>query len=171
MAPHTSNNAGCPSGATATHSKRAARQFSAAPAETFHRGEFTGTESMTGVHDRPYLQARVREELERGRRHGNPFALLTFEAAPSNDGLPMGKRVRAALDAIAPQLRGSDVLARVFEDTIAVLLVETDEPGARDALLRLRSRVMLHAGRWHATMLTYPAHTGEIERSTLLNVA
>lgn len=126
---------------------------------------------MPDVHDRAYLQARLREELERARRHGSPFALLVFEAVPSNDGIPLGKRVRAALEAVAPQLRGSDVVARVFEDTIAALLVETDERGAADALLRLRSRVMVHAGRWHATLLTYPRQGADIEQSALLNVA
>jgi hypothetical protein len=79
--------------------------------------------------------------------------------------------VEFALDAIAPHLRTSDVVARVFEDTVAALLVETNEQGAHDALFRIRNRLASSAGRWHVTAYYYPRDRADIENSALLTAA
>ena len=126
---------------------------------------------MVEARDRRYLQARLLEETERARRYGREFSLIVLEAVPASDGLPVRRKVRLALDAIAPQLRTSDVLAQVFEDTVGVLLVETDERGAADAMLRIRNRIVAPMGKWHVSLLSYPASAEAIERHPLLNVA
>ena len=122
-------------------------------------------------HDRVYLQSRLREELDRARRYDRVFSLLIFEAVPSTDGIPIRKKVEFAITAVATQLRASDVVATVFEDAIAALLVETDETGAHDALFRIRNRLAAQAGRWQVTTLCFPRDRAEIENAPLLNAA
>jgi hypothetical protein len=122
-------------------------------------------------HDRLYFQSRLREEMDRARRYDRAFSLLVFEAVPSNDGIPIRRKVEAAFDAVATQIRASDVVARMFEDTVAALLVETDERGAHDALFRIRNRLVAQAGRWQVTMYYFPRDRAEIENSPLLSAA
>lgn len=122
-------------------------------------------------HDRAYFQSRLREELDRARRYERQFSLLIFEVVPATDGIPIRKKVEFALEAVASQLRASDVVAGVFDDTIAVLLVETDEPGAHDALFRIRNRLTTHAGRWQVTIFCFPRDRADIENSALLLAA
>ncbi len=108
-------------------------------------------------HDRPYLQSRIREEMDRARRYGHPFSLLLLEAHPAADGVPIRKKVDLAIERVCAGLRPSDIVARAFDDTVVVLLVETDATGARDALFRLRNR-LFNAGKasWSIASFTYP---------------
>jgi hypothetical protein len=107
----------------------------------------------------------------RARRYDRQFALLLFEALPSSDGISIRRKVEYALEAIAATIRPSDVVARVFEDTIMVLLVETDGRGARDALIRIRNRVARQAGNWQVTTYTFPEHEQAIESLPTLAAA
>jgi GGDEF domain-containing protein len=122
-------------------------------------------------HDRHYFQSRLREELDRARRYQREFSLLMFEAVPASDGIPIGRKVEGALEAIAPHLRGSDVVARVFDDTVVALLVETNEQGAHDAMFRIRNRLAAQTGRWQVTTYYFPRDKADIENSLLLNAA
>ena len=108
-------------------------------------------------HDRPYLQSRIREEMDRARRYGHPFSILVLEAHPAVDGLPVRKKVDMVIERVCAGLRPSDIVARAFDDTVVVLLVETDATGARDALFRLRNR-LFNAGMasWSIASFTYP---------------
>ena len=122
-------------------------------------------------HDRTYFQSRMREELDRARRYDRVFALLIFEAVPATDGIPLRKKVEYAIEAVATQTRASDVVAKVFDDTIVALLVEADEQGAHDALFRVRNRLAAQAGRWQVTTYCFPRDRADIENSTLLSAA
>jgi GGDEF domain-containing protein len=121
-------------------------------------------------HDRAYLQSRVREELARSRRYGREFALITLEARPSTDSVPIRKRLEQAMEVLEPRLRPSDVVGRAFEDTIVLLLVETGPQGAHDVLIRIRSK-LLGMGVWELTVLTFPADDGRFEELPLLMAA
>jgi GGDEF domain-containing protein len=123
------------------------------------------------VHDRPYIQARIREEIARGKRHGRPFALLVFEQVPASDGIPTQKKMKYGLEALRGVARIEDVVAQAFDDTIVVLLVETNARGAKDALLRMRNRLARGAGWWQVTTYQYPLHEAAIEALTLLTAA
>jgi GGDEF domain-containing protein len=123
------------------------------------------------THDRAYMQARLHEEIARARRYSRRFAILLFEAVPSVDGLPVRRKVEYALTAINATVRPSDVVARVFEDTVMVLLVEADARGARDALIRIRNRVARQAGNWQVTTYTFPEHEQAIEELPVLAAA
>ena len=126
----------------------------------------------TPKHDRQYLQNRIREEIDRASRHGHPFTLLLFEAQPISDGVSVRHRIEAAMEAMLPQLRPSDVIARAFEDAIAVLLVETDPWGAKHALMRLRGRLAaLGSLAWRVETYTYPRDAEPIATLPLLTAA
>jgi GGDEF domain-containing protein len=122
-------------------------------------------------HDRAYFQSRLREELDRARRYKRLFTLLVFEAVPATDGIPLNHKVDMALDAVASQTRASDVVARVFDDTVVAMLVETDAEGAQDALFRIRNRLVRAAGRWQVTTYHFPNDLAAIEQSTFLTAA
>lgn len=119
------------------------------------------------VHDRSYMQSRLYEELARARRYSRPFSLIVLQALPSTDGLPVGQKLMAALDTIADSVRPSDVIARLYDDTILLLLVETDARNARDALQRVGGRVARLAGRWQVRQLSFPEHAQKIEALSL----
>jgi GGDEF domain-containing protein len=123
-------------------------------------------------HDRRYLQDRVHEEIDRCRRHGHPFSLLVFEARPVSDGILIRQKIGIAMEILRGQLRPSDVMARAFDDTIAVLLVETDATGAKDALLRLRGRLALVGGTtWRIDVHAYPRDEDNIRHLAMLTAA
>lgn len=123
-------------------------------------------------HDRRYLQDRLAEEINRHARHGHPFSMIVLEAQPAADGVSVRQRLDAAIEALTPQLRPSDVIARAFEDVIGILLVETDAPGAQDALLRLRGRLAFIGGTsWQITTYSYPRDAEAIAVSPLATAA
>jgi hypothetical protein len=122
-------------------------------------------------HERVYIQARIREEIERATRFGHPFALLIFEEVPAADGIVPHRKIEQGMAAIAGVARMCDVVARAFDDTIVVLLVETDAMGAKDALMRMRARLARTAGAWQVTVYNYPKHRAAIETLPLLTAA
>ncbi len=122
-------------------------------------------------HGREYIQARIREEIARSARFGHPFALLIFELLPASDGIPTRRKMEAGIEALNASVRNYDVVARAFDDTVVVLLIETDAQGARDALLRIRNRLARAAGAWQVTTYNYPQHQDAIETLPLLTAA
>lgn len=122
------------------------------------------------VHNREYMQSRLREEVARTRRHGGAFALLIFEAVPS-EGLSITQKMHAASRELTGLMRASDVLAQVFDDTLALLLSDTDSHGAHDALFRLRSRIIQNTGRWEVLQLAYPQDSAAIAALPFLAAA
>ncbi len=123
------------------------------------------------THDRRYLQYRLHEELDRGKRYGREFSLLVFEMVPSSDALPPRRKMRLALQAIAATVRPSDVIAEAYEDTVAVLLVETGARGAKDALMRIRNRIVGSAGTWQVSLYYFPQQGEMIAALPLLTAA
>ena len=117
------------------------------------------------------MQARVREEIARAKRHNHPFSLLVFELLPASDGIPTRKKMETGLQALNASVRDYDVVGRAFDDTIVVLLIETDAQGARDALLRIRNRLARAAGTWQVTTYNYPQHEAAIEALPVLTAA
>jgi GGDEF domain-containing protein len=123
-------------------------------------------------HDRRYLQDRLAEEIARHARHGHPFAVIILEAQPATAGVSVRQRVDAAIEALQPQLRPSDVMARAFEDVIAILLIETGAEGARDAMLRLRGRLAsTGAAAWRIDSYVYPRDAAAILELPLATAA
>jgi hypothetical protein len=117
--------------------------------------------------DRQSLRLLLAEELDRARRYGRAFSVLTFQELPAADGLSIREKMRLALELVDDLVRASDIIAQPYEDTLVIVLVETDEAGARDALFRLRNRLASRSGSWRTSLLTFPADADAIQAITV----
>lgn len=114
------------------------------------------TDETTGARTRRYVLDRLADELARARRYGRcvSVALLDldgFSRVNATVGVDGGDAVlRGFAAAVKLQLRRSDVVGRLRDDELLVVLPETDEAGARVIAERLRlavsSLAVLHAG-------------------------
>lgn len=104
-------------------------------------------DGLTGLMNHASFHLRLREELERARRHGRALALLladldNFKRLNDAYGHLTGDRVlRLFADIIRIVIRGEDVAARYGGEEFAVILPETDAEGARLAAERIRHRL------------------------------
>ena len=99
---------------------------------------------LTGLLNRHRLDERLEHELERSRRTGLPFSLLTadidgFKAINDAAGHAAGDRTLAAVgELLRGELRMIDAAARVGGDEFVLLLPATAADGARRAAERVR---------------------------------
>lgn len=103
------------------------------------------TDPLTGLFNRRHMEDRLREELARAARHGQPLAFLLIDL----DGLKEINDRRgheagdAALQAVTESLRQScrvtDIAARFGGDEFAVLAPLTSAPEALHASERIRA--------------------------------
>jgi len=117
------------------------------------------------------MQSRLREEIARSKRHGRQFGVLVFEEVPSSDGLRLRQKLEYGLQALSATARTYDIVWHAQEDTIAVLLIEADARGMRDALFRFRSCLTRQAGTWKVIAYHYPEDAEAIEALPLLSAA
>jgi len=122
------------------------------------------------VHDLCYLQSRVWEEMERCYRYGRHFSLILFRA-DNGPRAQIADCASAALAVMVSRLRSTDIVARVSDDTIAALLVETDPPGAARAVERMREELQTYGGSWVSRSLSFPADSPAIEALPFLEAA
>ena len=105
------------------------------------------TDPLTGWHNRRYLEARLREELARGRRSRLPIACLMididhFKAVNDRFGHLAGDEVlRGVARRIAAEVRSSDVAARYGGEEFVILLPGTDARAASVLAERIRAAV------------------------------
>jgi len=101
------------------------------------------SDPLTGLHNRRHLMDRLKQEMQRSDRHGEPlaFAMLDLDGfKPINDqfGHVLGDKVlRAVGAAIAKSVRVSDVAARYGGDEFAIILPQTPAEGAMRVCERL----------------------------------
>ncbi len=124
------------------------------------------------VHGRGYVQHRVHEEIDQFHRHAHEFSLIILKVQPGRDVVPPRQRVDETIDALLIHTRPSDVVARAFDDTVAVLLPETDAAGARSAFSRLQC-CLAHPSivQWHVEAYTFPRDEREIRHLSFLTAA
>lgn len=112
------------------------------------------TDALTGVHNRRYMEQRLREELHRAARSGDPVSFVLLDVVGLkrvNDtlGHAAGDLV---LQEVAGQLRSamraSDVVCRYGGDEFAVLLPETRPEEAARAVQRVLDALARHPGVW-----------------------
>ncbi|MFZ5862674.1 MAG: sensor domain-containing diguanylate cyclase [Nitrospirota bacterium] len=122
-------------------------QYQRLSEERTRLAEETLRDSLTGLGNRPSFSRALAESIAYAKRHQRPLACLMIDAdnfKPINDrfGHHHGDRVlKGIADAITGALRGSDVAARYGGDEFAVLLRDTDGPGAFTKAERIRDAV------------------------------
>jgi diguanylate cyclase (GGDEF)-like protein len=104
-------------------------------------------DELTGLYQKKYLFQRLQDELLRFERYGSTFALLMLDLdsfKPMNDqfGHLTGDRyLRALGEAIRQNLRAADIPCRYGGEEFAIILPETDLPGATVIAERIREAV------------------------------
>jgi hypothetical protein len=126
---------------------------------------------MPAIEERIYFQRRLREEIARCARFHDVFDLMLLQAVPAPGYAPSRRQTQTAARLLERRLRASDVVAAVYEDTIAVMLVGTGAKGLHDADYRVRGALSGIGGSWHLTAWTYPEHASVIEELDLLSAA
>ncbi|HSE40269.1 MAG TPA: response regulator [Acidobacteriota bacterium] len=116
-----------------------------------------------------YMESRIVEELKRVERISRPFSLLRVDLDDFNMinmkyGLLFGNEVlKSIAEAINQEIRESDLLGRLQENSFILLLPETPEAGARAASERIQETISslifvkkkkfsLHAKAVHCTI-------------------
>jgi len=126
-------------------------------AETANRRwrELSLTDELTGAYNRRYCEIRLRDEIARSERSGNPFALLLidvdhFKRVNDEGGHAAGDQVlRDLCHLIQEASRATNALCRYGGDELAILLPETPVAGAliyAERVRRLVSRTTFAAG-------------------------
>jgi len=101
------------------------------------------TDFVTGAVSARYFYELARLEIARFRRYKRPFTFVyidldNFKSVNDLLGHSTGDRVlRAVTENIQHQIRPTDILARIAGDEFALLLPETEENGARQAISRI----------------------------------
>lgn len=110
------------------------------------------TDPLTGLFNRRYFFTVASQWFARARRNGGSVSLLimdvdNFKAINDRMGHHEGDRVlRTVARVIRESCRGSDIPVRWGGEEFAVLLPETDSPGAEQAAARISSTVLERAG-------------------------
>jgi diguanylate cyclase (GGDEF)-like protein len=140
--------------------------------------ELSGTDYLSGLHNMRTFLPLARKEFERSVRYGHPFSILMIDAdnlKPVNEryGHIYGSTIiRYIGEAIARNIRSSDIAARYGGDEFIVLLHETDPPSALHAAERIRMDVeriacAVPGGTQSITISTgiagYPEHGEQVE--------
>jgi diguanylate cyclase (GGDEF)-like protein len=93
-------------------------------------------DSLTGLHNRKFLETTLRREVGLSHRHGTPLSLIVmdvdhFKAINDEHGHQAGDAVlRKVAERLAECVRRTDVLARFGGDEFTILLSNTRLPGA-----------------------------------------
>ncbi len=105
------------------------------------------TDALTGVHNRRFLDERLKAEFERAVRYGKPFSVLLFDVdhfKKFNDtyGHDQGDRVLQAIGkAMHAVVRKYDIPCRYGGEEFVAILPETDIEGSVTVGERLRTEI------------------------------
>jgi diguanylate cyclase (GGDEF)-like protein len=113
------------------------------------QSEYTASmiDSLTNVFSRSFLRDLLQGEISRAERNNRPLTLLmcdlnNFKQVNDRYGHLMGDYVLAQMAGILKScVRGSDFVIRYGGDEFLVILSETDEPGAKIVMNRVREKV------------------------------
>jgi two-component system, cell cycle response regulator len=104
-------------------------------------------DGLTSLLNHRTFQSRLDEHLLAAERYGKKLSLLIcdidhFKSVNDTYGHPVGDQVlRAFARTLAKEARGTDVVARYGGEEFAVVMPETDTPGALVIAERIRERV------------------------------
>lgn len=109
--------------------------------------ELSIRDGLTGLYNRRELEKRLDQEAQRSRRYHRPLSLLLldldhFKNVNDKYGHQAGDEVLITVsDLVQLNVRPVDVVCRYGGEELAVILPETDEPGACAVAERIRSTV------------------------------
>ncbi len=105
------------------------------------------TDALTETHNRRTFERRLREEVERVRRHGQALTLVVmdidhFKRVNDSHGHAVGDEVLKAVSSLVQRaIRTCDIFARIGGEEFALLAPATREDGARILCERLRAAI------------------------------
>ena len=105
------------------------------------------SDPLTGAFNRRYLDRRLKEEINRARRHGTPLSVLMldidhFKQVNDTHGHQAGDKVQVDLAGLVKEeLRETDMLARYGGEEFLVLALQTPDSGAVNLAERIRARL------------------------------
>ena len=94
---------------------------------------------LTGVYDEPHLHDQLRRLAAAARQYDEPFALVLMHVPRRHEDEALGRLVGTA--------RELDLVARLDDGRLAVVLARISEPGASEAAERLRAGIRTSATR------------------------
>ncbi|WP_217923667.1 diguanylate cyclase [Miltoncostaea oceani] len=109
--------------------------------------ERAATDPLTGLVNHRVFHERLREEVERSRRHRRPLSLVVFDLDHFKDvndrhGHQAGDEILVAVgECLGAQARPEDVVARLGGEEFAWLVAESDSLDAWQAAERVREAV------------------------------
>ncbi len=109
--------------------------------------QLTTSDALTGINNRLAFVNLAVKEVERSWRYGRPLALILVDMDHLNKyneahGYEAGSQaLRAMAQACAGGLRRVDIIGRLQNDEVVLLLPETDLKNAADVAERLRQRI------------------------------
>ena len=92
---------------------------------------------LTGVYDEPHLHDQLRRLAAAARQYDEPFALVLMHVPRRHEDEALGRLVGTA--------RELDLVARLDDGRLAVVLARIAEPGAAEAAERLRAGIRTSA--------------------------
>lgn len=113
--------------------------------KTYH---FGGIDPVHWMFDREWLQQRLAEEVDRALRYRRPLSLLLYRfdnldvLRDEQGNAQVQVFLRRVAAAVRSQIRSPDVIAAYSDDTIAVLLPETDRSSAATIQNRMLARIL-----------------------------
>ncbi len=118
------------------------------------------TDPLTGAYNRRAFIEMVEYELARQQRGCCMSSLAyldldNFKAVNDTLGHAAGDRLlKAVVDCIKANLRATDIFARMGGDEFCILLPKCNEAGARNAMAKLRAKVMavVEENRWAVSL-------------------
>ena len=137
----------------------------AARSAEVHRLSFAATlDSLTGLFNRPYLDARLHQEVERARRGSSSLTVLLadiddFKAINDTYGHQTGDAVlRMVGTVLRSTVRVFDVCARYGGDEFAILMPTSDRSTAAACAERIRQHVSVVPPRVLQQILARASH-------------
>ncbi|GAA5315955.1 MAG: hypothetical protein AseanaTS_11600 [Candidatus Pelagadaptatus aseana] len=124
------------------------------------------TDSLTGLPNREAYVERAHYEFNRWQRYGRPLTLAVtdidhFKRINDNYGHQAGDKVLQVLGkAIAKRLREVDFIGRYGGEEFVLLLPETDEQNAHEALDKIRQAIAAMPFRFHQDPVTITLSIG-----------
>jgi len=99
-------------------------------------------DKLTGLYTCRYFTTALRDEIDRAKRYGDKFTVVTFKIAEAGERRSLARKIMSKLgDVFRAELRIVDVAALTDPAEISALLPETEQEGANVFVKRLREKI------------------------------